>query len=212
MPGPSAGLRFSGGVRHEISSILDRDRYPSRVSCPHCRCALAAVVRRGDQRRTLEAVLLGADTPVKLEAAIGHARNALRKMPDDFACRTLVGLGRQLAEQGKWNTACEMYLLASDRNGTLHRSERSRAVAGAELRQRGSPATIRHQQRQNSVIIQVGGPQSTKLTGRAFTVGTTWGMNVTRMAPGVGRHTWSGPVDATPRPEGLGLMQFHKRR
>lgn len=52
----------------------------------------------------------------------------------------------------------------------------------------------------------------TELTGGAFKPGTTWGMNVTRVVPGVGCRTWGGPADAAPRPEGLGLMQFHERK
>ena len=38
--------------------------------------------------------------------------------------------------------------------------------------------------------------------------GTTWGMNVSRVVPGVGVQSWSGPADAKPRPEGMGLMKF----
>ena len=34
-------------------------------------------------------------------------------------------------------------------------------------------------------------------------------MNVSRVVPGVGCRAWSGPADARPRPEGMGLMQLH---
>ena len=47
-----------------------------------------------------------------------------------------------------------------------------------------------------------------ELTGTAITTGTTWGMNVSRVVPGVGVQSWSGPADASPRPEGMGLMKF----
>jgi hypothetical protein len=50
----------------------------------------------------------------------------------------------------------------------------------------------------------------TELTGGLFKAGGTWGMNVTRVVPGVGCRTWSGPADATAKPEGMGLMQFHE--
>ena len=38
--------------------------------------------------------------------------------------------------------------------------------------------------------------------------GATWGMNVSRVVPGAGVQSWSGPADANPRPEGMGLMKF----
>lgn len=97
-----------------------------------------------DQRRTLESLLLGADTPVRLEMAIGQAASTLRKMPDDYACRTAVGLGRQMAEQGKWVAAREMYQLAATKYGTFTESNEAvrwlvRHYASGEARRRANP-------------------------------------------------------------------------
>ena len=47
-----------------------------------------------------------------------------------------------------------------------------------------------------------------ELSGANIVNGTTWGMNVSRVVPGVGVQSWSGPADAKPRPEGMGLMKF----
>ena len=47
-----------------------------------------------------------------------------------------------------------------------------------------------------------------ELSGTAIANGTTWGMNVSRVIPGVGAQAWSGPADALPRPEGMGLLKF----
>ena len=47
-----------------------------------------------------------------------------------------------------------------------------------------------------------------ELSGTAIVNGTTWGMNVSRVIPGVGAQAWSGPADALPRPEGMGLLKF----
>jgi len=38
--------------------------------------------------------------------------------------------------------------------------------------------------------------------------GRTWAANVSRIVPGKGLQTWSGPADDVPRPEGMGLLQF----
>jgi hypothetical protein len=42
--------------------------------------------------------------------------------------------------------------------------------------------------------------------------GKTWAMNVSRVIPGKGLLSWSGPADQTPRPEGMGLLQFRADR
>ncbi len=42
--------------------------------------------------------------------------------------------------------------------------------------------------------------------------GRVWAMNVTRVLPGKGILSWSGPADETPRPEGMGLLQFRADR
>jgi photosystem II stability/assembly factor-like uncharacterized protein len=116
-----------------------------------------------EQRRTLETLLLAADTPMKLQAAIGQAGRALTKMPNDYACRTAVGLGRQLAEQGRWGTAREMYLLAALRYGTF--AEANEAVrwlvrhhASGEARRRADVANAANE------VIQVGDVPPTKFT------------------------------------------------
>lgn len=116
-----------------------------------------------EQRRTLETLLLAADTPMKLQAAIGQAGRALTKMPNDYACRTAVGLGRQLAEQGRWGTAREMYLLAATRYGTF--AEANEAVrwlvrhhASGEARRRADVANAANE------VIQVGDVPPTKFT------------------------------------------------
>ncbi|QDU24062.1 YCF48-related protein [Urbifossiella limnaea] len=41
--------------------------------------------------------------------------------------------------------------------------------------------------------------------------GRAWAVNVSRVVPGAGVQTWSGPADAEPRPEGLGLLRFEGR-
>ncbi len=117
-----------------------------------------------DQRRTLEAVLLGADSSIKLEAAVGQVGRALQKMPDDFACRTAVGLGRQLAEQGKWTAAREVYLIAAGRYGSFNEANEAvrwlvRHYASGEARRRAETAGV-----SNEVVIQAGGPQPIKFT------------------------------------------------
>ena len=38
-----------------------------------------------------------------------------------------------------------------------------------------------------------------------------WAVNVQRVVPGKGLQSWSGPADADPRPEGMGLLQFRAR-
>ena len=46
-------------------------------------------------------------------------------------------------------------------------------------------------------------------TGRAIVNGGTGAReDVSRVIPGVGVQTWSGPPDALPRPEGMGLLKF----
>jgi photosystem II stability/assembly factor-like uncharacterized protein len=47
-----------------------------------------------------------------------------------------------------------------------------------------------------------------ELTGDSLTPGKVWACNVTRVVPGKGLQTWSGPADVEPRPEGMGLLQF----
>ena len=47
-----------------------------------------------------------------------------------------------------------------------------------------------------------------ELTAERPTHGRAWAANVTRIVPGKGIQSWSGPADETPRPEGMGLLQF----
>jgi photosystem II stability/assembly factor-like uncharacterized protein len=47
-----------------------------------------------------------------------------------------------------------------------------------------------------------------ELTGEAPSHGRTWAMNATRIVPGKGLLSWSAPADQSPRPEGMGLLQF----
>jgi hypothetical protein len=47
-----------------------------------------------------------------------------------------------------------------------------------------------------------------ELSGDRMTHGKVWAANVTRIVPGKGIQSWSGPADDTPRPEGMGLLQF----
>ncbi|MFO0825951.1 MAG: YCF48-related protein [Gemmataceae bacterium] len=47
-----------------------------------------------------------------------------------------------------------------------------------------------------------------ELTGDRPAHGKTWAANVTRVIPGKGIQSWNGPADDTPRPEGMGLLQF----
>jgi photosystem II stability/assembly factor-like uncharacterized protein len=51
-----------------------------------------------------------------------------------------------------------------------------------------------------------------ELTGDKPSTGKTWCANVTRVVPGKGVLSWSGPADAEPRPEGMGLLQFRAER
>lgn len=120
-----------------------------------------------DQRRTLEVLLLAADTPVKLAAALGQAAATLKKMPDDFACRTAVGLGRQLAEQGQWVPAREMFLLAAAKYGTFGEANEAvrwltRHYASGEARRRAdadNAATVAY-----GGVVQAGSIGQTKFT------------------------------------------------
>ena len=48
----------------------------------------------------------------------------------------------------------------------------------------------------------------TELTGERPSTGKTWAVNVSRIVPGKGLQTWSGPAETEPRPEGMGLLQF----
>jgi hypothetical protein len=47
-----------------------------------------------------------------------------------------------------------------------------------------------------------------ELTNDRPSHGRVWAANVSRVVPGKGMLTWSGPADDTPRPEGMGLLQF----
>ncbi|HEV3436833.1 MAG TPA: sugar-binding protein, partial [Gemmata sp.] len=51
-----------------------------------------------------------------------------------------------------------------------------------------------------------------ELTGDRPSHGRVWAMNVSRIVPGKGIQAWSGPADDTPRPEGMGLLQFRADR
>jgi photosystem II stability/assembly factor-like uncharacterized protein len=47
-----------------------------------------------------------------------------------------------------------------------------------------------------------------ELTGERPAHGKSWAVNVSRVVPGLGLQSWSGPADTDPRPEGMGLLQF----
>ncbi|MBX9582198.1 MAG: hypothetical protein K2X87_17980, partial [Gemmataceae bacterium] len=51
-----------------------------------------------------------------------------------------------------------------------------------------------------------------ELTGDRPGTGRSWAANVVRVVPGQGVRSWSGPADADPRPEGLGLLQFRAEK
>jgi photosystem II stability/assembly factor-like uncharacterized protein len=51
-----------------------------------------------------------------------------------------------------------------------------------------------------------------ELTGDRPSHGRVWAANVSRIVPGKGIQSWSGPADDTPRPEGMGLLQFRADR
>jgi photosystem II stability/assembly factor-like uncharacterized protein len=51
-----------------------------------------------------------------------------------------------------------------------------------------------------------------ELTGDRPAHGRVWAANVTRITPGKGIQSWSGPADDTPRPEGMGLLQFRSEK
>lgn len=156
----TAGFTFAEGgtARRKLPSVAD-----ARLDELFKQAQGAA-----EQRRTLEAVLLGADTTVKLETALGQVSATLKKMPDDFACRTAVGLGRQLAEQGKWVAAREMFLLAAGRYGTFAEANEAvrwltRHYASGEARRRadaegGAAFTS------GGGVVQASGSQGVRLT------------------------------------------------
>ncbi len=47
-----------------------------------------------------------------------------------------------------------------------------------------------------------------ELTGRRPTDKSAWAANLVRVVPGRGVLSWSGPADAAPRPEAMGLLEF----
>ncbi len=51
-----------------------------------------------------------------------------------------------------------------------------------------------------------------ELTGDRPAPGKCWAVNVSRVVPGEGILSWSGPAENEPRPEGLGLLQFRSER
>lgn len=52
----------------------------------------------------------------------------------------------------------------------------------------------------------------TELAGERPSHGKLWAVNVSRIVPSKGLQSWSSPVDDTPRPEGMGLLQFRSER
>ncbi len=50
-----------------------------------------------------------------------------------------------------------------------------------------------------------------ELTGTRPYNKQVWAMNLSRVLPGRGVMSWSGPADATPRPEGMGLLEFQSK-
>lgn len=52
----------------------------------------------------------------------------------------------------------------------------------------------------------------TELSGDRPSHGKLWAVNVSRVVPGKGLQSWCGPADDTPRPEGMGLLQFRTER
>jgi len=51
-----------------------------------------------------------------------------------------------------------------------------------------------------------------ELTGDRPSHGRHWAVNATRVLPGKGIQSWSTPADATPRPEGMGLLEFRAEK
>ncbi|VTS02248.1 YCF48-related protein [Tuwongella immobilis] len=47
-----------------------------------------------------------------------------------------------------------------------------------------------------------------ELTGDPLTTGRIWACNAVRTIPNIGVQAWSRPADTTPRPEGMGLLEF----
>lgn len=108
-----------------------------------------------DTRRMLDGLLRSADTTIGMEKAMALAAESLRKLPDDLACRTAVALARQLAAQGKWVPARELYLIAVARYGTFPESAGAvrwlaRYYASSEARMRAD--------KEHFVVMQYGGP------------------------------------------------------
>jgi photosystem II stability/assembly factor-like uncharacterized protein len=52
----------------------------------------------------------------------------------------------------------------------------------------------------------------TELTGEKPSHGRTWAVNATRIVPGKGTLSWSGPAADSPQPEWMGLLQFRADR
>jgi photosystem II stability/assembly factor-like uncharacterized protein len=108
-----------------------------------------------DARRTLEAVIRGAATDADAEKALAMAATTLRKLPDDLACRTAVGLGRHLAAEGKWVAAREVFLIVAARYGTF--PEAAEAVRWL-ARYYASGETRRRADAENFVVMRYTGP------------------------------------------------------
>lgn len=105
-------------------------------------------------RRTLETVILAAGTPTEAEKAMGLATAKLHQLPADMACRTAVGLGRQLAADGKWVAAREMFLIAAAKYGTFPEAAEAvrwltRYYASGEARRRANA--------ENAVVMRYAG-------------------------------------------------------
>lgn len=103
------------------------------------------------QRRTIEGLVLSGNSTAGVERAMAMAAGSLRKLPDDLACRTAVALGRQMAAEGRWVAARELFLIAADRYADFPEAAEAvrwlgRYYASSEARTRAA--------KENAVVLQ----------------------------------------------------------
>ncbi len=64
------------------------------------------------QRQTLDRMIDAAEQTGGADTALARIGTDLKRLPDDVAAKTVIGLARQLAAEGKWVAARELNLLA----------------------------------------------------------------------------------------------------
>jgi photosystem II stability/assembly factor-like uncharacterized protein len=131
-------------------------------------------------RATLEAVFRGANTGVAAERAMAMTADTLAKLPEDVACRTAVGLGRQLAAEGKWVAARELFLIVTAKYGAFPEAAEAvrwltRYYASCEARRRADA--------DNLVVLQYTPDAGVKQAGYST-------RQAVRISDGESSHLW----------------------